>query len=47
MNNNILWLDITMNDAQRMNLIDSLADLFHITCHFLLRKGLRLSELMV
>ncbi len=47
MQHNILRLDVPVNDTQRMNLVHSVADLFHQECHFCLRELLGLFQEMV
>lgn len=47
MQHNILRLNVPVNDTQRMNLVHSIADLFHQECHFCLRYLHRLFQKMV
>ena len=45
MHNDIFWLDVSVDDAVEMKLIDSLANLSHQLGHFLFRHTLMFFEL--
>lgn len=43
----VFWLDIPVNNPQRMNFINCLTDLLHDECNSGLRKGLGFFKLMI